>query len=1365
MITKLAKISPGFRRFSKSQFLTEGHLNQIVDHFDDQIRLSRTNLSGVGIVCGFEVSSAANVVRIKQGLGVTTDGDLLHLYKSIEGTSDKAIDFDSITYKHYRRYDNLKSDYAPFFYRDGQQLDLFELLPRAIENDTSPLSRLPQNEGYDIQDMVVLVYLEHYERNTNRCSSLSCDGEGIDVVANQRILVVSKADAAYINSFDSTISRPNFGWLYYQLPEVLLPKVIPGIDDFETYNALQKKMIIPFVEGDVVQDLSNGFGILLDHLKAPSLKLEVQDRINQLFDFDENNIPIDVQYRYDLLKDLIITYNEIKSVLLQLTTSICTADQGAFPKHLMLGEVSKDGVCFSCRHSFYKSWVHSTKAGDACNTCFSEDTGEISVCYDIHQEEQKVYAFILRASWQLKNYNPSYRDIKITPSLTRGVLSQKAIPFYSAVDEIMLKLWDFNKSAQGREGSNISYHTDLLDTEEPLKICIDKDFYRIEGHQGKNYKDVIKALKEEKKENAVSFNIVALGVSSEKALEENYTSYYVNNRQGIEHKAGVTPRGTFILVFLENEGDIEENFETNPEEGDSPRRRKKVSKKGSAVLEPVIADFMVPYLYCKEGEIALKLEDDTLCFGADTKPLRFDVTPDDGFVTAQVPKELNGGVVRNDNGDFFFDPNVVSPELIGRPITFEVNNQDTEAVITIHRRPEPIITTTVVYDNPFKTEVTVTYNVSGPFIDEITEYIWDFGDGTSGNQVPDASGNVIRQYANPPAPAPTPTILNPTVEVKTNFCSNTIFIEEIIFEDPIVIELELDRDEICVNPADCDIPIHIALVLDESGSIQGNEIPEIKNGLRAFVDDQEGSNNFITLMNMNDAIGQFEPPSRIIERTNITAATKGQFTQWIDEYRTAGNGVPSGAASWASGMRYINENLGSVPDIVIIIADGSVGEVGELQNQIQNLSANTHIFYYCLSEGAYISPGGNANLLPSLRGLLNREPVLSSPDFSNIDTTDYFSFNDFSQLGQFLNNLKQILDNAIGCIERVNAVVLKPENGQIATIGATSFNGLEIQGRVMTINPKEFDAYGQTIRFSVDGFDTDATLIVGRVSENVRLRSDTITYNNDRSQANVVFIVSGDHLPEAPVLLWDFGDGTPVFEGSELTQEHEYTDLAGLENRMANIKVTITNSICGDITRDIEVPFENVEEEVSFRIPSTLCLDGSGDADTSVPFDVSPTGAKVNAVTRTVGMRVGTNEVTFASSSFTKYNVPISFTVNDQPVSATITVIKKPIINFDFQSGPLETGEIIEVSDGDIIGTEGRILARSVRFTINNLNQFDEDKYKFSWDFGDNSTSEEKNPIHRYRYRGNVQIPVMLVVSDGLCGTEVTNTIRFIVAT
>ena len=52
MSAKLSTITTQYRRFTKNQVLTEGNLNEVVDFFDDQDRLSRIYLSGVGIVCG-----------------------------------------------------------------------------------------------------------------------------------------------------------------------------------------------------------------------------------------------------------------------------------------------------------------------------------------------------------------------------------------------------------------------------------------------------------------------------------------------------------------------------------------------------------------------------------------------------------------------------------------------------------------------------------------------------------------------------------------------------------------------------------------------------------------------------------------------------------------------------------------------------------------------------------------------------------------------------------------------------------------------------------------------------------------------------------------------------------------------------------------------------------------------------------------------------------------------------------------------------------------------------------------------------------------------------------------------------------------
>ncbi len=1376
MIAKLDKISPGVGRFSRSQFLTDSLLNQLFDHFDDQIRLSRVNLSGVGIICGFEVSSNANIITIEQGLGITTDGDLFHLYKDED--SGKTIKIPNISYKYYRVYDNSKANYSPFFYQDDAQIELFELLTEKEDSETIELGSFSGDGRPGLEDMVVLLYLENYERNINKCSGLNCDGEGIDVVANYRMLMTTKANAALINSHDNTIKRTNYHKLYYQLPEALLPKIILGVEDFENVETLFEKLASPFDNEELLNNIINGFSEILDTLNSPGLKDRLVNKIKDLFVLTlEDPMPLDIQYRYDLLKDIVDTYNEIKSLILSLSSMACYADYKDFPKHLMLGQVSKKDICHGYRHGFYNSIVHTSKSGDPCFDCNgTQGDVELQVCYDIHKPEQRLFSLLLRAIKQLENYNPGYNEIEITPSRIRGVLGQKAIPFYHNIDEEFIKLWDFDKSARSLERSNISYHAELLDTDNPLSLCIDKDFYRIEGHHGKNYKDVLEELRILKRNNAVSFNIVALKVSNdffaqdgEVAIarlipqmlrsEEDYTSYYISNRPGLEHKAGVTPRGTFVLVFLDDDLVIDP-IEIG--EGDGvPRRRAVVDTRMEGVINPVIADFMVPYLYCDESIPALKLPEDEICFGNDTEPIPFDVTPKDGFVVALVLRGLNGGVVRNANGRSFFDPRIVSPELVDTPIRFEVNNQDTDAVITIHRKPEPIITTTVVYDNPFKTEATVTYNVSGPFVNEITEFEWDFfGDGNLVNIEPDASGNVVRQYQNSPESAP--TTITSKLTVKTKFCENEIIIDPITFEDPIVIELDFDRNEICVNPADCDIPVHIALIVDESGSIGGSEITEIKDGLRAFIEDQEGSNNVITLLNMHDTDNG--RPLNIIDELPINSATKGQFTQWIDNYRTPASGASGGSHFWTSGIGYlindlpdVDNNLKTDPDIVILIADGVVAsDAQQFKDRVAALNSRSHIFFYALTNPNETAVGYGRDLPGYLRDqVLDRPPIEVNPDFSNIETTDYGTFTSFSQLGVFLTDLKQILDNSIGCLEQINVVNLKPETGQIVTMGIAPYNGLQIDGRVITINPKEFEAFGNTIRFSVDGFATEETLIVERAPQDVSITINEIVYNEDRTKATVTFGVSGNFLPVFPSLLWNFGDGTDIQEGSELAQKHEYTDIAVLPDRTASVSLEIANPICGPVTQSTRVVFEDIIEEIAFSIPGSLCLDTGVEDTVSIPFDVSPAGAKVSAVTRTVGMRVGTNEVSFDSISFAKFDVPIAFTVNDQPVPATITVSRKPNVDFLPEFGLLGVEEGVDISEGEILGLGTReVFSELVGFNLENLNQFDETRYKYTWDFGDNSTSEERNPVHRYRFRSNVVVTVVLKVSDGICETE-----------
>src|SRR5215207_2908454 len=69
-----------FPVFKANQALTSRHLNDVFDYLDQQSRLTRTHLIGIGIVCGLDIkldTSAATTVRLSKGCGVTSEGYLI----------------------------------------------------------------------------------------------------------------------------------------------------------------------------------------------------------------------------------------------------------------------------------------------------------------------------------------------------------------------------------------------------------------------------------------------------------------------------------------------------------------------------------------------------------------------------------------------------------------------------------------------------------------------------------------------------------------------------------------------------------------------------------------------------------------------------------------------------------------------------------------------------------------------------------------------------------------------------------------------------------------------------------------------------------------------------------------------------------------------------------------------------------------------------------------------------------------------------------------------------------------------------------------------------------------------------------------
>ncbi|MDX8553694.1 hypothetical protein MK851_08685 [Tenacibaculum sp. 1B UA] len=486
---KLKEITTEYSKFNANQVLTETQLNTFIDYFDDQNRLSRLGLIGVGIACGFEVTPNFNIdktaitsIDIAQGTAVTTDGDLVQFFELIEEN------IKSKKFSFYKKFEDTEGKYERFRNAQDKQYDLWELHSEEDESHT-PLVEFPE-----IQKMAVLLYLEQYPNEDVLCNKLTCDNQGIEQINNLRVLFVSIEDLEAIVAKDIIYLKHNWYKINNELPVVETKRVVLNEKNTKTFSELKAQFSSAIKDESIGVDLIEGFDTIFSKFQKPS----ITTKIKELFNFSPLAVPLDFQYRYDVIKDLVDTYNEIKELLLHINVNCCP-DIGAFPKHIMLGKLKKETAYPELRHRFYKSTIVG------------------------HENEnlQKLQLLIDRAITIASNYigKEKSKEVVITPSQAHTSLSEKAIPFYYNVSSELLKRWDFNKTKNYRANQNLSYHKENLKKsvaiQNPLSYNIDKnDFYRIEGHQGKMYREALAKIIKLKEDNGLSFDVKTLSINA-----------------------------------------------------------------------------------------------------------------------------------------------------------------------------------------------------------------------------------------------------------------------------------------------------------------------------------------------------------------------------------------------------------------------------------------------------------------------------------------------------------------------------------------------------------------------------------------------------------------------------------------------------------------------------------------------------------------------------------------------------------------------------------------------------------------------------------------------------------------------------------
>lgn len=204
---------------------------------------------------------------------------------------------------------------------------------------------------------------------------------------------------------------------------------------------------------------------------------------------------------------------------------------------------------------------------------------------------------------------------------------------------------------------------------------------------------------------------------------------------------------------------------------------------------------------------------------------------------------------------------------------------------------------------------------------------------------------------------------------------------------------------------------YIAIVVDESGSINENEAQQIRNGLTSFINSQTQSNTTLSLIGMSNSDTNTRSEHVIQKRISGNSSS---FLTWINGFGS--RSIDPQSDHWASGLSVVN-NLTVVPDIIVVVTDGlQANDPDLIKNLYTNLDDKSHVFVYGVTSTA----GNVTELVTPLTTFLGKTPILKNSSLSILNT-DYIRVPDFSTLGAELNQLSNDLSTAqIGCLPNVS---------------------------------------------------------------------------------------------------------------------------------------------------------------------------------------------------------------------------------------------------------------------------------------------------------------------------------------------------------
>ena len=489
-----------FPVFEANQVLTNAHLNQSFDYLDEQERLTRANLIGIGIVCGLNLTldnpALPTALSLSKGCGVTSAGYLI-------------IEPDDVTLTSYRQY-TLPADLA---YTPLATTTLWELFP-AGEPETAPLN---SPAGF-LNDKAVLLFLELKKESLRNCSANNCDDKGAKITISVRRLLIGKTELDAVIAASSSLEGLPDQALQLSLPDIRLPR----FDVAATSPATSNAVLAAFLQVFNSKKLATAMATALTQAYQAFQPL-LNDRYpdNPFADFANtfgflDTTPLNteqvrfLQYYYDFFDDLIRAYDEFRSEGAALLCACCPPS-GLFPRHILLS------LLYPTSDSEAKQYRHAFIASPAIAGC-EQRAHTLTTLFQRMVEMTRVFTQTPLPPAVLIGGIDA--QIRITPNKHGDVaLSGKAIPYYYLQNGTppLYQLWNPALNQAFKAHLNLAYRADEYVPPAPdfvtTPLAYDLEAYnflRIEGHLGKSYQTVLKSILELKNRYRLPINVLAL---------------------------------------------------------------------------------------------------------------------------------------------------------------------------------------------------------------------------------------------------------------------------------------------------------------------------------------------------------------------------------------------------------------------------------------------------------------------------------------------------------------------------------------------------------------------------------------------------------------------------------------------------------------------------------------------------------------------------------------------------------------------------------------------------------------------------------------------------------------------------------------